>query len=156
MVIYIYSRLCRNNNNIRIRPYELHFDSVNFSVCDTINNNTRKFSIVHSGIIEWNTVTNDIKLYNNIIMFKLKLTAYNILRPDTYIIIIIIITIIINYFLYKYRTLFDIYNTKNNPFYINIKRNSTNKIIILLLLLLYYYYYIKYYIIIDQLYAVLL
>ena len=78
------------------------------------------------------------------------------IRPDTYIIIIIIITIIINYFLYKYRTLFDIYNTKNNPFYTNIKRNSTNKIIILLLLLLYYYYYIKYYIIIDHLYAVLL
>ena len=45
---------------------EQRFDRINFSVCGTVNSNTRKFFIVHSGIIEWNSLTNDIKLCSNI------------------------------------------------------------------------------------------
>ena len=54
---------------LHIMPYELPFNCVNFSVYDTVNSNTRKFLIFHNGIIELDSLTNDLKLCNNIFMF---------------------------------------------------------------------------------------
>ena len=44
----IYRKLSR----LHIRPCETRFDRVNFSVCDTVNSNNRKFFIFHSDLSE--------------------------------------------------------------------------------------------------------